>query len=185
MANKFTTIDLRTIGAKIIEPFSVYDSRGKMVKYYENQDFSCKGYDFTLSEMMIIDSEKDVLRGIHFQRENAQTKLIYCVMGRIWGVVVDLRKDSKTFGTVDTIELTEDSKRGVLVPAGCGFGSYAIESSKIILCCAGDYVPGGDSGIIWDDDELNVPWPVSNIQELIISDKDRKWGTFRKYKEES
>lgn len=154
------------------------DERGFSTKFFD------KKINFDVTENLVIKSKKGVLRGIHYQTMYAQNRMITCLQGKIWLVVVDLRKTSSMRGEWCAIELSgEDAEMtSVIIPKEFGIGTYAIEDSIIDYKCDGKYVAGYDSGIIWNDLTLAIDWPVNSSKDVIISQKDKEWQMFNDYR---
>jgi dTDP-4-dehydrorhamnose 3,5-epimerase len=123
--------------------------------------------------------DKGTLRGMHFQKSpHGQAKLVSCVSGRVWDVMVDLRPDSPTFGKWHGTELAAGSGTAVYIPAGCGHGFVTLEpNSTVAYLIEGDYQPNAGRVLKWDDPTVGIEWPVSNPT---MSDKDANaadWST--------
>ena len=123
------------------------------------------------------------MRALHFQREKQQPKLVRCVSGKVYDVVCDLRKDSPTFKKWLAFELSEENKKELLVPAGCGHGYLVLEDSIVSYKCAEKFYGEYDDGILWNDQDLAIEWPVDLVDELILSEKDKNLQTFRQFEE--
>lgn len=166
----------------IIEPRVFDDDRGYFLETYKKSDFVKVG----ITEEFVQDnhsySSKGVLRGIHFQTGgSAQGKLVRVLQGSVWDVAVDLRLSSKTFGQWYGIELTGDNKKMFYVPPGFGHGFVTLEDNTHFLYkCTNEYDPKADSGIIWNDKDLNINWPLND--GLSFSDKDLDLQTFITFK---
>lgn len=167
------------LDAALITSFQVIDERGTMVKAYSREMLLEHGIDFIPEESLHITSKAGVLRGLHFQRIKPQSKLVCCVYGRIWCVLVDIQKDSQTLGKWICEELTGESGKAIYVPAGCAFGSLALEDSLISCQCGERFYAEYDSGIRWDDPELKIQWPMDNVP--IVSEKDKKLKNLREF----
>ena len=163
-----------------IIPYSSYDSRGFSVKDYDKNALNLSGIMFEPCEIMIIESKKNVLRGLHFQYGEKQDKIVRCINGSVWAVVVDLRKESKTLGQWINVNINSNSE--VYLPGGCALGTLAMEDS-FILCMFGEMYDGKRaSGVRWNDDILNVDWPIEYISgDIIISEKDSSLMSFKDY----
>ena len=125
---------------------------------------------------------KGIIRGLHFQfPPYAEAKLIRCIQGAILDVFVDLRKDSRTFGQWDSIKLSEENKKMVLVPRGFAHGFCTLtHESEVVYKVDNPYAPQAESGIIWNDSELKIDWPVT---EPLLSEKDSLLMTLCEFKE--
>lgn len=179
---KFNFIQTEIDELRLIEPFIAKDDRGYFMKFYEKEIYEKNGIYLSNYEENQSYSEKGVLRGLHFQTKNSQSKLVRVIKGRIYDVVVDLRKDSQTFGKWKAFYLDEDEKRLLYVPKDFAHGFLTISEEAIVSYVCGDkYMPEYDSGIIWNDETLNIMWPV--VDNLIISEKDKNLMTFKEYKE--
>lgn len=176
----FKPIDLK--GAYLINPFVAEDERGCFIKDYSKEIFEQHGLEYNLQEVFYTCSHKGVIRAVHFQRVKQQPKLVRCVWGKVYDVIVDLRKNSATFGEWRGFCLSEENKRELLVPAGFGHGYLVMEESIVSYKCAEKFYGEYDDGIIWNDEELRIKWPLDEIDELILSEKDRNLQTFSQFK---
>ncbi len=163
-----------------VKVFSAKDSRGYVVKPFDKHILETIGVTFTPYEAMIIESKKDVLRGVHFQFGFKQDKLVQCISGKVWAVVVDLRPESKTIG--QWVKVNINDGMAVYVPRGCAFGTLALEDSWISCMFGCQYNAELDSGIRWDDADIDIKWPLNLIQgEAILSEKDKSLMSYRDY----
>lgn len=163
-------------GLYVIEPFFSEDARGLFVKDYSEEVFRKNGITHEIREVFYSQSKKGVLRGMHFQRKRQQPKLIRCISGCIFDVVVDLRAESPTFRRWISFNLTGDNLRGILVPARCAHGFLALEELMVSYKCAERFYPEYDGGIVWDDPDIDIEWPLGMVggrDRLILSEKDR------------
>lgn len=126
---------------------------------------------------------KGVIRAIHFQREKTQPKLVRCLSGRIFDVVVDLRRDSKTFGKWQGFYLSGENNEELLIPGQCGHGYLVLEPSIVLYKCSEKFYGEFDDGIIWNESELNIQWPIEGIGDIILSGRDKNLQTFSEFKE--
>lgn len=130
-------------------------------------------------------SRKGVLRGLHFQRRHSQDKLVQVLNGAVFDVVVDLRKDSPTFGKWAGFELSADNRKLLYVPKGLAHGFLALAENTLFSYLCGDrYDPESDGGIRWDDPQIGITWPVERVEEVILSDKDSKLPLFHEFMQE-
>ena len=172
----------------IIEPKIFEDSRGFFMESYNYNTFKELGIDNVFVQDNISKSSKGVLRGLHFQKnEYAQAKLVYVLRGAVLDIIVDLRKDSETFGKYEAVELNDKNKRMLFIPRGFAHGFLTLEDdTEFIYKCDNFYNPKSEVGIIWNDTDLNIDWNLDkyNIkeEELIISEKDKKNITFEEYR---
>ena len=117
--------------AFLIHPFVAFDERGYFLKDYSKDVFMENGIRHDLKEVFYTNSHKGVIRAIHFQREKTQPKLVRCVVGKIYDVIVDLRSESPTFGEWQGFYLSEENKEQVLIPGGCGHGYLVLDDSIV------------------------------------------------------
>ena len=171
-------------GAYFIKMNRSCDTRGSFFKVYEKQQFLEKGLDFSLSETFFSVSHKNVLRGMHFQMNNPQAKLVSVLVGCVRDVIVDLRKDSRTYGKWDSAELSGDNGVSLFIPRGFAHGFLSMEDNSLMLYeCDGAYDKESDTGIRFDDPDLAIDWNIDNVDQLVISDRDRNLMTFKEYKD--
>ena len=175
MIQKFDFQEMDLKGAYIIKPFYAVDERGGLLKDYNIDTFSSAGIDFELKETFYTTSKRCVIRAIHFQLDKPQPKLMRCISGRVWYVIVDLRPESDTFGQYRSMELSGDNPISVLCPAGFGQGYLALEDSVMSYKASEVFFGPGDSGIMYNDSDIAIKWPFELIggeENLIISEKD-------------
>ena len=170
-------------GVLIITPFIRYDSRGSFVKDYNENVFMTNGESFPLKETFYTQSYKNTIRALHFQREKQMPKLIRCLKGRIFDVIVDLRADSQTFSKWFGIELSDENNKAVLIPAGFGHGYLALTDAFVSYKCGEVFYPEYDDGILWNDPDIGIEWPIASGETIIISDKDLCLQSFSDFRE--
>ncbi|MCM3786617.1 dTDP-4-dehydrorhamnose 3,5-epimerase [Neobacillus mesonae] len=161
-------------GALLIEPKVYGDHRGFFMESYNKEVFERKGIHHTfIQDNHSLSAEAGVLRGLHYQLPpRAQTKLVRVIAGAIYDVIVDIRKNSPTFGQWAGFILSEDNKRQLLVPKGFAHGFCTlVPHTQVIYKVDEYYSPEHDRGILWNDSTLNIDWPVS---QPVLSDKDEK-----------
>ena len=179
---EFKELDLK--GAYLIKPFYADDLRGGFLKDYSYETFKQNGIDYDLSEVFYTISKKGVIRAIHFQEVLHQPKLVRCVSGKVYDVIVDLRPDSPTFKKWLGFYLTGENKDELLIPAHFGHGYLVLEDSIVSYKCAAPFSGEHDSGIKFDDKDLAIDWPFDEIggrENIIISDKDLNLQSFETY----
>lgn len=184
MIEKFKFIESDLKGAYVIQPFFADDERGGFIKDYNINEFKSHGIEHELKEVFYTISHRGVIRAIHFQLEHQQAKLVRCVKGHVWDVIVDLRKDSETFGQWRGYDLSEDNRKELYVPQYFGHGYLVLEESIVSYKCGEVFYGDGDSGIMYDDPEIDIKWPFELIEgkeNLIISDKDEHLMSFKEY----
>lgn len=179
MIQKFSFEELDLYGAYLIKPFVAYDERGYFIKDYSKEMFEENGIQHELKEVFYTNSHKGVIRGIHFQRKNEQAKLVRCMSGKIFDVIVDLRKESPTFGQWRGFFLSEDNKDELYIPKRFGHGFLALEPSLVSYKCAEKFYGEFDDGIMWNDPNIGIKWPLKLVNnEVTISEKDTKLQSF-------
>ena len=166
-----------------IQPFCSYDNRGFFLKDYTRDIFLENGIKYDLKETFYSFSKKNVIRGLHFQREKQMPKLVRCLSGKILDVVCDLRNNSETFGKWKTFILSDENMKQLLIHGGFAHGFMALEDSLVSYKCAEVFSPEFDDGIIWNDTDINIEWNIPEGTEIIISDKDKNLQTFKEFKE--
>lgn len=165
--------------AWIVKPEVFRDERGFFLESYSKQEFKKRGIDIDFVQDNHSMSEKaGVLRGLHFQKPPfAQTKLVRVTKGKAYDVIVDIRKDSKTFGQWEGFELSAQNFSMLLVPKGFAHSFLTLEdNTEFFYKCDEFYHPEADSGIIWNDSDLGIDWP---IKDPLLSEKDGKLGFFK------
>lgn len=181
MVQKFEFQETDLQGAYVIQPFYATDERGGLVKDYNVDTFKENGIEHELKEVFYTISKKGVIRAIHFQEIKQQAKLVRCVKGHIYDVIVDLRPESDTFRQWRGFDLTEENQKELYVPERFGHGYLVLEDSIVSYKCGEVFYGDGDSGILWNDETLAIDWPlekIGGIDRLIVSDKDRRLSTF-------
>lgn len=169
-----------------ISPFNADDVRGSFTKDYSKEVFEANGITHDLAEVFYTTSHKGVIRALHFQRVHQQPKLVRCIWGHVWDVVVDLRKDSPTFKKWLAFDLIGEKHNEILVPAGCAHGYLVLEDSIVSYKCGEKFYGEYDDGVMWNDPDLGVAWPlekIGGIEKLILADKDKNLQSFAEYME--
>lgn len=179
-------------GLCVVIPAVYKDERGYFMETYSQRDFEAAGIHVNFVQDNQSMSVKGVLRGLHFQKNYPQTKLVRVIKGSVFDVVVDLRKDSSTYGNWYGLELTEENKKQLLIPRGFAHG-FLVLSEKAEFCykCDDFYHADDEGGIAWNDPKIGIEWPrVSGTYKgtasasgysldglaLKLSDKDQNWG---------
>jgi len=185
-------------GLCVITPELRGDARGYFMETYNQRDMEAAGFDITFVQHNQSKSVKGVLRGLHYQIEHAQTKLVRVIKGEVFDVAVDLRSGSATFGRWHGELLSEENKRQMLVPKGFAHG-FVVLSDEAEFCylCDDFYHPGDEGGIAWNDPGVGVVWPKLTGEykgsassegyfvdgtPLTLSERDTKWGGLNSYK---
>ncbi|MFH4969243.1 dTDP-4-dehydrorhamnose 3,5-epimerase [Gaetbulibacter sp. M240] len=170
-------------GCFIIEPQIFEDKRGYFFESYNQQDFNdATGLEVDFVQDNESYSTKGVLRGLHFQKgKYAQAKLLRVIKGRVLDIALDLRKNSATFGQNVTVELSETNKKQLFVPRGFAHGFIVLSDTAIFSYkCDNYYNKASESGIIYNDKDLNIDWKLLE-EDIIISEKDMQLPTFKEY----
>jgi dTDP-4-dehydrorhamnose 3,5-epimerase len=181
---EFKELDLK--GAYLIKPFYTTDVRGGFIKDYKMDTFKANGIEHELKEVFYTISKKGVIRAIHFQLERQQAKLVRCISGHVYDVIVDLRPDSSTFGQWRGFDLTEENNLELYIPQYFGHGYLVLSDSIVSYKCDEVFFEEGDAGIIYNDPDINIEWPfakIGGIENLIISEKDKYLMSFKEYSE--
>jgi len=162
----------------LIEPEVFKDGRGFFMETYKYSDFALLGIKEHFVQDNYSRSLNRVLRGLHFQKNpNAQGKLVQCLKGKVFDVAVDIRKGSPTFRQWVSIELSGKNNLILYIPSSFAHGFVVLsESADVIYKCTKEYSPEDDCGIIWNDPEINIQWPV---KDPILSEKDKKHPALR------
>ena len=181
---KITVTTCEIEGLCIIEPTVFKDERGYFVETYNQNDMKQAGLDMEFVQDNQSMSSKGVLRGLHFQKQYPQGKLVRVIRGSVFDVAVDLREHSKTFGKWFGVELSAENMKQFYVPKGFAHG-YLVLSDEAEFCykCTDFYHPNDEGGLLWSDPDIGVKWPIQEGTELIISDKDKAWQGIRAYTE--
>ena len=186
MIQKFEFHETMISGLIEVTPFNADDIRGCFTKDYSKEVFEQNGIHYDLAEIFYTTSHKGVIRALHFQRVKQQPKLVRCIYGHVYDVVVDLRKDSPSFKKWLGFDLIGEKHNEILVPAGCAHGYLVLEPSIVSYKCSEKFYGEYDGGIKWDDPDINVKWPlekIGGIENLILADKDKNlptWAEFEK-----
>ena len=168
-------IDTKISDVKIIEPVVFGDERGFFMETWSQQKFeelvSEKPTKFVQDNHS--KSKKGILRGLHFQTENTQGKLVRVTSGEVFDVAVDIRENSSTFGQWVGVLLSADNKRQLWVPEGFAHGFYVTSvEAEFVYKCTNYYHPESEVSLLWNDANIGIDWPISG--EVILSDKDKK-----------
>ena len=184
MIHQFEFHETEISGLILINPFCAEDVRGNFIKDYSKEIFRQNNINHELQEVFYTNSYQGVIRALHFQREKQQPKLVRCIWGKIFDVVVDLRKDSRTFKKWLGFELSEKNQNELLIPAGCAHGYLVLEQSVVSYKCSERFYSEYDDGIIWNDPHLDIRWPLDLIggkNHMILAEKDKNLQTFEEF----
>ena len=171
---KITVTPCDIEGLYVIEPTVFKDERGYFVETYNQNDFREAGLDMVFVQDNQSKSKKGVLRGLHFQKKNPQGKLVRVVSGEVYDVAVDLRKGSDTYGKWYGVLLSAENKKQFYVPEGFAHGFVVMsETAEFVYKCTRFYDPSDEGGLMWNDPEIGIDWPVPENAELLLSEKDQ------------
>lgn len=184
MITKFNFEELDLKGAFKIQPFYATDERGGFIKDYNIDLFKANGIEHELKEVFYTISKKGVIRAIHYQLIKQQAKLVRCISGHVYDVIVDLRPNSPTFGQWRGFDLTGENQVELYIPEYFGHGYLVLEDSVVSYKCGEVFFAEGDSGIAYNDPDINICWPfekIGGIDNLIISEKDKNLMSLKEY----
>ena len=179
-------------GLCVVEPAVHGDARGYFMETYNEKDMKEAGIDIHFVQDNQSMSTKGVLRGLHFQKQFPQGKLVRVIRGRVFDVAVDLRAHSATYGKWYGVELTEENKKQFYIPEGFAHGFLVLsETAEFCYKCTDFYHPGDEGGLAWNDPEIGIQWPdvigtyagsasaegyqLTDGTKLNLSEKDQKW----------
>lgn len=175
--NKFNFEKTSIQGVYIIEPTVFGDSRGYFMETYQANEFKEAGLDYDFVQDNQSKSKKGVLRGLHFQYTKPQGKLVRVIKGEVFDVAVDLRKGSETYGKWEGVILSEENKKQFFIPEGFAHGFLVLSDEAEFTYKCTDFYDGDDEGgIIWNDPEIGIDWPIEGL-EILLSEKDKEWKT--------
>ncbi|MBU5406192.1 dTDP-4-dehydrorhamnose 3,5-epimerase [Paraeggerthella hongkongensis] len=179
-SGNFTFADTSIEGVKVVDVKSYGDARGYFMETYKRPDFVAGGIDVEFVQDNQSSSTKGVLRGLHFQIEHPQSKLVRVVSGEVFDVAVDLRPGSPTWGKWEGVVLSAENRRQFFVPRGFAHGFLVLsETAEFCYKCDDIYRPGDEGGLMWDDPEVGIDWPalrgdeVFDPSKVVLSDKDK------------
>ena len=162
----------------VITPTVFGDSRGYFMETYQKEEFAAAGIDVEFVQDNESRSSKGVLRGLHFQKQNPQGKLVRVIEGEVYDVAVDLRRGSETYGKWYGVRLSAENKKQFYVPEGFAHGFLVLsESACFVYKCTRLYCPADEGGLAYDSPELSIDWPVTTDMEIKLSEKDKKHPT--------
>ena len=158
-------------GLLVLEPKLFKDDRGYFLESYHDQKYAAIGLDAPFVQDNLSRSARGTLRGLHYQLPNPQGKLLWVVRGAVFDAVVDLRRQSPTFGRSWWISLGESNPKQIYVPPGLAHGfCVTSESADVLYKCTDRYQPSSERSLLWNDPALGIPWPIA---EPLLSPKDR------------
>ena len=181
---KITVETCEIEGLKVITPTVFGDERGYFVETYNYNDYKEAGIDQVFVQDNQSSSVKNVLRGLHFQINHPQDKLVRVLAGEVFDVAVDLRPDSATYGKWFGVLLSAENKKQFFIPKNFAHGFLVLSDyAEFAYKCTDFYHPGDEGGIMYNDPEVGIEWPVAPGCEPIMSERDHKWGGIKEFTE--
>lgn len=180
---KFTFTKTSIDGVIIVEPTAFGDSRGYFMETYNKEDFVKGGItvDFVQDNQSM--STKGVLRGLHFQKQFSQSKLVRCIKGEVFDVAVDLRPNSPTYGKWEGVVLSAENKKQFFIPKNFAHGFLVLSDEAEFVYKVDDfYHPNDEGGLMWNDPDIAIEWPIEDGLEIKLSDKDKLHPPFKNLK---
>lgn len=175
---KFTETKIK--GVYIIEPKVFGDNRGYFMETYNKEHFAEAGLTMNFVQDNESSSSKGVLRGLHFQTKHTQGKLVRVTKGEVFDVAVDLRKGSPTYGQWEGVILSAENKKQFYIPEGFAHGFLVLSDHAIFnYKCTDFYCPEGEGGVLWNDPDIGIEWPLEGIDNIILSEKDKVHPTLK------
>ncbi len=172
-------IETKLPGVKIIEPQVFGDARGYFVESWQQQRYQQAGIEPDFVQSNVSQSQRGVLRGLHFQNPKPQGKLVYVLAGEVFDVAVDIRRGSPTFGQYESIILSAENHKQFYVPEGFAHGFCVLsESATFCYMCTNYYDASADASLLWSDEALNIDWPLDSP---VLSEKDSKALTLKEF----
>ncbi len=180
---KITVETCHIEGLKVITPTVFGDERGYFMETYHYEDFKEAGIPQVFVQDNQSASKKGVLRGLHYQINFPQDKLVRVIRGEVFDVAVDLRDGSPTYGQWFGLRLSEENKKMLFIPKHFAHGFLVLSDyAEFTYKCTDFYHPNDEGGIMWNDPGIGIDWPVAEDLELIFSAKDREWPTLAELK---
>lgn len=179
---KFNFIKTPIEGVTVVEPTVFGDNRGYFMETYQYEDFKAVGLDMVFVQDNQSKSKKGVLRGLHYQTRNSQGKLVRVIKGEVYDVAVDLRQNSETFGKYFGVLLSEENKKQFYIPEGFAHGFLVLsDEAEFVYKCTNYYDPTSEAGLMWNDPDIGIEWPMRDGMEVILSEKDKVHPSFKEY----
>lgn len=173
---KFKFIETSIDDVYIIEPTVFGDDRGYFMETYHQGEFKEAGLDMEFVQDNQSRSVRGVLRGLHFQYTQPQGKLVRVIKGTVFDVAVDLRENSQTYGQYESVVLSEENKKQFYVPEGFAHGFLVLSDvAEFTYKCTAFYNADDEGGIMWNDPDINIEWPLKEAGNVVLSDKDSQW----------
>ena len=173
---KFSVETCEIEGLKVITPTAFGDARGYFMESYQANDFKEMGIDTVFVQDNQSSSTKGVLRGMHYQINFPQDKLVRVISGEVYDAVVDLRKGSPTYGKSFGVVLSSENRKQLFIPKGFAHGFLVLSDTAEFFYKVSDfYHPNDEGGLVWNDPEVGIDWPVKDEALLNIIERDRNW----------
>ena len=180
MAFEFEHLDIP--GLVVVHPQVFGDARGYFEETFREDVFAQHGIKGLCQDNESKSTTKGVLRGLHFQTKNSQGKLVRVIRGEVFDVGVDLREGSATFGQWYGLLLSEENHKQLYIPEGFAHGFLVTsEEAEFVYKCTRFYDPSGEGGLLWNDKDIGIDWPVTEDMDILLSDKDKIQPTFQEY----
>ena len=171
----FTFTKTEIDGVYVIEPRVFGDSRGYFAETYSQKDFAEAGIENVFVQDNQSKSSRGVLRGLHFQKEHSQAKLVRVIKGEVFDVAVDLRKGSRTYGKWVGVRLSAENMKQFFIPKNFAHGFLVLsEEAEFVYKCDDFYHPEDEGGLMWNDSDVGIDWPISEDMQILLSEKDKK-----------
>jgi dTDP-4-dehydrorhamnose 3,5-epimerase len=178
--SKFKFVKTTIQGLFVIEPTVYGDERGYFLESYNYNEFKENGLDVTFVQDNESKSTKGVLRGLHFQKKHPQGKLVRVIEGEVFDVAVDLRKNSSSFGKWFGLKLSSSNKRQMFIPEGFAHGFLVLsETATFVYKCTAFYNPDDEDGLLWNDPDIGIEWPITEGINIKLSQKDLNYKLIR------
>lgn len=169
-------------GVYVISPKVFGDDRGYFMETYKYTDFAEAGLNMQFVQDNQSKSKKGVLRGLHFQTRNSQGKLVRVIKGEVYDVAIDLRDGSPTFGKHFGVLLSAENKKQFYIPENFAHGFLVTsDEAEFVYKCTNYYDPTSEAGLLWNDPDIGIDWPITTDMEILLSDKDKKQQSFREF----
>lgn len=182
--SNFKFIDTTIKGLYIIEPKVFLDDRGYFFESFNQKYFEQINLNLDFVQDNESMSKKGVLRGMHFQTKYPQGKLVRVTQGEVYDVAVDMRKDSPTYKHWMGIILSDSNKKQFYIPPGFAHGFLVLSDIAVFnYKCTNYYMPEYDCGFVWNDEDIGISWPLNKVDEIILSEKDKKLRLFKEVEE--
>lgn len=182
--SKFKFISTPIEGLYVVEPTVFGDQRGYFMETYQYEEFRSAGLGMTFVQDNQSRSRGGVLRGLHFQTAKPQGKLVRAVSGEVFDVAVDLRRNSTTFGQWYGVLLSGENKRQFYIPEGFAHGFLVVsDEAEFVYKCTDYYDPAHEGGIMWNDEQIGIKWPLAEDSEPVLSEKDRRHMSLEEFKQ--